>query len=145
MHVLLMVALFVAGFCGLCRILVMVLEHRSDRTSRYCPKCGWQLFPERGQLWSTSAGWHCQDCGAWGDCLSSCLSWRERQRARGSFKSARISGNDAEGYSVRDGNKTESGFENEAEAMIFIEQTLQRKAARQEQPSEDSGEYRDTA
>jgi hypothetical protein len=45
-------------------LLKIIHEHRADRTEHFCPKCGEDLFPPRGQMWSNRPGWNCENCGA---------------------------------------------------------------------------------
>jgi hypothetical protein len=44
-------------------LLIIIQQHRADRTSHFCPQCGETLFPPLGQLWSNYRGWECENCG----------------------------------------------------------------------------------
>jgi DNA-directed RNA polymerase subunit RPC12/RpoP len=54
--------------CGLmARLLQMFVEYKTDRTTHFCPRCGDDLFPPLGQMWSAYPGWECKNCGARGN------------------------------------------------------------------------------
>jgi len=56
------------------RLLVKALEHNADRTRHYCKRCGEELLPSSGRLWSGCSEWECKKCGVWGNDLTSTIS-----------------------------------------------------------------------
>lgn len=48
-------------------LLEFFISHRVDRTKYYCGRCGEELFPPKGMLWSQCVSWECGNCRAWGD------------------------------------------------------------------------------
>lgn len=75
-HAACVMGLFYTGFGLLGNLLSGLLtifgEHKADRTTHFCPRCGEELFPSLG-LWSKCSGWKCENCGAWGDDTTSTI------------------------------------------------------------------------
>ena len=62
------------------RLLVTALKYKADRTKHFCARCGEELFPSPAEFWSETSGWRCENCGAWGNDLTSTISLAESCR-----------------------------------------------------------------
>ena len=38
-------------------------NHINNHTRRFCARCGKELFPRQGIMWSRCIGWKCENCG----------------------------------------------------------------------------------
>ena len=58
---------FGLGVALLAQLSEFFIGHKVDRTKYFCGRCGEELFPPQGMLWSQCVGWKCENCRAWGD------------------------------------------------------------------------------
>jgi DNA-directed RNA polymerase subunit RPC12/RpoP len=66
-HFICLLGIFISGFFIVGHLLITFIQHKVDRRSYFCGRCGEELFTPQGQLWSEIRRWNCRHCGAWGD------------------------------------------------------------------------------